>query len=239
VGRVLKDRSRGIVDQSAIDAAVAKSVFAPLPAETRRALFQGARQVPLASKEYFVHAGAPPRCGLIVKGFIRTVRVHSDGRELTVHWEYPGCILGLTAIAKPPAPAGIQAVMDTTFLDLSVPVVLELAQTDPKVAWAITCGVSSLLRRALNEIVIFALGDLRSRIEWRILELACRNPPGTPLIAQITQDDLALAVGAARPSVARVLKTLRDEGSVRSLYGGILVVKPQALAPPPHHHQVA
>jgi CRP/FNR family transcriptional regulator len=239
VGRAPSVRPRAVVGQSAIDAALAKSVFAHLPPDTQRALLHGARRVPLASKEYFVHADDTPRIGLIVKGFVRLVRAHPDGRELTVLWEYPGCILGLSTLARPPAPAGIQAVTSTTFLELSRPALHELALTDPKVAWAITGLVSSFLRRAIDEIVIFALGDLRSRVQWRILELACRNPPGTPLIAQITQDELAAAVGAARPSVARVLKTLRDAGTIRSLYGGILVVKPQALAPPPHHHQVA
>lgn len=239
MGRVRSVRPRGLVGRSSIDAALAKSAFADLPTDTRRAVLRGARQVPLTSKEYFVHAGAAPRCGLIVKGFVRTVRAHPDGRELTVNWEYPGCILGLTAVVKPPAPTGIQAVTATTFLELSLPVLHELARTDPNVAWAIARLVTTLLGRAIDEVVIFALGDLRSRVEWRLLELACRNPPGTPLIAQVTQDDLALAVGAARPSVARVLKTLRDAGSIRSLYGGILVLKPQALAPPPHHHEVA
>jgi CRP-like cAMP-binding protein len=239
VGKGRSVRPRGIVAQTTIDAALAKSAFAHLPPHTQRALLHGARQVPLEAKEYFVHADDTPRCGLILKGFVRTVRACSDGRELTVNFEYPGCILGLSAVVRPPAPTGIQAVTATTFLELSVPVINALALTDPRVAWAITNLVTHLLRRAINEIVIFALGDLRSRVEWRILELACRNPPGTPLIAQISQDDLALAVGAARPSVARVLKRLRDAGAIRSLYGGILVLRPQALAPLPHHHEVA
>ena len=222
-----------------IDAAIAKSVFAPLPKETLRELMHGARQVALAPKEYFLHLGDPPRCGLIVKGFVRMGRVHPDGRALTVGWEYPGCILGALAALRPPAALDVQAVTETTFLELSVPVIREATMTDPKVAFAITCLAIGFFRRSLDEVVMFALGDLRTRVEWRILELACRNPPGTPLLAEITQDELAEAVAAARPSVARILKTLRDEGSIKSMYGGILVLKPQALAPPPHRHQVA
>lgn len=228
-----------VVDQVAIDAAFAKSGFAQLPAHARAAVLRGSRQAHVLSKEYFVRADEAPRCGLLVKGFIRTVRLHPDGRELTVHWEYPGAILGLPAVVRPPAPTGIQAVVDTVFLELSVPVVREAAMADPAVAWATACILSMLLRRAVDEIVIFALGDLRSRVEWRILELACRNPPGTPLVANVTQDELAVACGAARASVARVLKSLREAGSVRPMYGGILVVKPEALAPPPHRHRVA
>ena len=239
MGRARTNPSRAIVDQSAIDAAIAKSAFKDLPIETVRTLLRGARQVPLASKEYFFRQSDPPRAGIIVKGFIRSGRVHPDGRVLTVSWEYPGCILGLLGALRPPAALEIQAVTDTTFLELSMPAVREIVFADPAVASAVTGLAISLFRRALDEIVVFALGDLRSRVEWRLLELACRNPPGTPLVAEVTQDELAEACGAARPSVSRILKTLRDEGSIRSMYGGILVLKPQALAPPPHRHLVA
>jgi len=227
------------VDQSTIDAAIAKSAFKDLPAETCHRLTAGARQVRLASKEYFFRAGEPPRCGLLVKGFIRTGRVHQDGRALTVSWEYPGAVLGALGALRPPAALDIQAVVETTFLEFSASVIREHAMTDPKVAYALILLATAFYRRAIDEIVIFAQGDLRSRVEWRILELACRNPPGTPLLAEITQDELAEAVAAARPSVGRILKSLRDEGSIKSMYGGILVLKPQALAPPPHRHQAA
>ncbi len=209
MGRAGTKPLRGIVDQTAIDAAVEKSVFAPLPTETRRELLLGAKQVPLASKEYFFHTGDPPRCGLIVRGFVRMGRVHADGRALTVGWEYPGCLIGLLAALRPPTALEIQAVTETTFLELSAPLIRDLASADPKVAGAITGLAISFFRRALDEIVMFALSDLRSRVEWRILELACRNPPGTPLLAEITQDELAEAVAAARPSVARILRSSR------------------------------
>lgn len=232
MGGVAGTRRRRIIDQAAIDAAVAKSAFAQLPVELRRRLLHDARPVSLASKEYFNRIGQAPRGGLIVNGFVRILRTHSDGRELTVTWGHPGDLVGLTGLIRPPAWTAVQAVTETTFVELPLPVVRELATTDARVAWALTQFAGMLLLRAVDEIVIFALGDLRSRIEWRILELACRNPPGTPLIAQISQDQLAQAVGAARPSVARVLKALREEGSIRTLRGGILVVKPEALAPP-------
>ena len=239
MGRAGSKPSRAIVDQTAIDAAIAKSAFKDVPPETLRVLMRGARQIPLASKEYFFRQSEPPRAGLLVKGFVRSGRIHPDGRVLTVSWEYPGAILGLLGALKPPAALEIQAVTDTTFIELSEPVVREHLFAEPKLAWAIAGLAIGLFRRALDEIEIFALGDLRSRVEWRLLELACRNPPGTPLVAEVTQDALAEACGAARPSVARILKTLRDEGSIRPLYGGILVLKPQALAPPPHRHLVA
>ena len=96
--------------------------------------------------------------------------------------------------------------------------------------WVIAQEVAFWLQKAIGEMVLYAYGDLRSRVSQRLLELACKAPADGPLIAELTQDDLALAVGASRPAVARVLKELRDEGSVRSMYGGILIQRPEVLA---------
>jgi CRP-like cAMP-binding protein len=88
-----------------------------------------------------------------------------------------------------------------------------------------------LIRRAIDEVEVYAHGDLRTRIERRLLEAAFRHQaPGRLLIAEVTQDDLAQAVGAARQSVARVMRELRNEGSIRPMYRGVLIVRPEALS---------
>jgi CRP-like cAMP-binding protein len=214
-----------------VDAAVAKSLLARIPDAARRALLARATRARLGPKAYFVRAGDQPRCGLLVSGFVRMVRLDEDGHEMTLHWERAGSFIGLTAMLRPPAPTTIQAVVDTV-LEFPCSLVRELGESDAKVAWAIAEHATERLRRAIDEIVRYAHGSLRRRIAWRLLEFALHSPPGTPLIAQLTQDDLAQAVGAARPSVARVLKELRDEGSIRSMYGGILILRPEALTPP-------
>jgi CRP/FNR family transcriptional regulator len=204
-----------------------------MPARARGALVSGGSEVRLRSKTYFARSGDPPRCGLVIDGMVRTFRVAADGRELTLHWERAGEIVGLPAVVRPPTPSSIQAVTDTIVLELPVPLLRDLARADARVAWAITELITALLRRAVDEIVLYAYGDLRTRVGRRLLEFACRTAPGTPLVARLTQDDLAQAVGAARPSVGRVLKALRDDGSIRSMYGGVLLMRPDALASPP------
>ena len=216
--------------QAAIDAAVAGGLLARMPAEVRETVASGSTLVRLASKTYFAHSGDAPRIGLVVKGMFRMGRVTADGRDLTVFWERPGAVLGLAAAVRSPAPSFVQAVTDATVLDLPAGLILGLARTDARVGWAVTEYLATLVRRAVDEVVVYAYGDLRTRIERRLLEAAFKQQgSGTPVIAQVTQDDLAHAVGAARPSVARVLRELRDEGSIRSMYGGVLIVRPEAL----------
>jgi CRP/FNR family transcriptional regulator len=223
----------GKADRAALDAAVANSTLARMSKGARDQLVSRATLVHLQSKAFFVRHRDVPRCGVVVRGLVRAVRTSDDGRDLTLLWARPGQIMGITPTVVGPAPTTVQAVTDSDLLELSPSLIRDLAGTDPTVGWAIAELASTFLHRAIDEIMLFAYGDLRTRVERRLLEFACNAPPGTPLQAQLTQADLAEAVGAARPSVARVLKLLRDEGSIRSMYGGVLIVRPEALAGDP------
>jgi CRP/FNR family cyclic AMP-dependent transcriptional regulator len=220
----------GQADRAAVDAAVASSALARMSKAAREQLVSRGTRVHLRSKAFFVRYKDVPRCGLIVRGLVRAVRTSDDGRDLTLLWARPGQVMGMTPAVVGPAPTSVQAVTDSDLLELSTTLIRDLAAADPTVGWAIAELASTFLHRAIDEIMLFAYGDLRTRIGRKLLEFACKDVPGTPLFAQLTQGDLAEAVGAARPSVARVLKQLRDEGSIRSLYGGVMIIRPEALA---------
>jgi CRP-like cAMP-binding protein len=241
--RVLLDHeqtlfSMGNVNVTAIDvrsrtdvtAALKDSYLGRMPAQARDTILAASRVVTIPSRSYFVHIGEPERIGLMVSGLGRAFRVDDDGRELTVAWLRVGSMVGLTAIVQPPSPISAQAVTDVEMLELPVPLVRQLAHQDAGVALTIASFATAWLRHAVDEIVLYAYGDLRARVTRRLLELALKAPSERPFVAPITQDDLAQAVGAARASVARVLKQLRDEGAIKSMYGGILIEKPEVLA---------
>jgi CRP/FNR family cyclic AMP-dependent transcriptional regulator len=217
-------------DRAAQDDAVESSVLARMSAKAREQILSRGTLIHLPSKAFFVRQGEAPRCGLLVKGLARRVRTSEDGRDLTLDFARPGSLLGLTATVVGPAAAGVQAVTDCVLLEVSVSLVRDLAMVDPTVGWAVAELLGVLLRKCVDELLLYAYGDLRTRIERRLLEFALKSPPATPLLAQLTQQDLAESVGAARPSVARVLKELRHEGAIRSMYGGVLILRPEALA---------
>ena len=216
--------------RSQIDQAIARSPLARMPVPAREALVTSARVVHLRSREYFIRHGAPPRIGLVVTGFARSFGSTSDGRELTFAWGHPGVILGLGLLVVPLDTLSWQAVNDVALLELQADAVRRLGRDDAGVAWAMAEHLGSWLRKALSDLLLYAYGDLRARVATRLLELACNSPADGPLIASVTQQDLAQAVGASRPSVARVLKELRDQGAVRPLSRGILVERADVLA---------
>ena len=220
-----------LVSDADIRKAFDASVFKHMSAGSREALLASAHQITLARKEYLFRNGEPGRVVLILRGLLRAARVDANGNELTVLWAQTPESIGLTSVVQAPAIASIQAVTDANLLELSMPTVRGLAQTDTSVALCVASLATTRLRQAIDLLVEYAYGDLRERVQLRLLEAACRMPPATPLIAPINQEDLAKATGASRSSVARVLRELREEGHIRSMYGGILIVRPEALAP--------
>jgi CRP/FNR family transcriptional regulator len=216
--------------QSEIAAAVAMSALARMPVTARDAIVAASTVVSLRSRTSAVRFGETERIVLVVRGLMRVYRTTVDGRELTVAWARPGVIAGFAAMVLPPSHFSAQPVTDAVVLYLPPSLVRDRAKAEAAVAWVIAEEVAFWLQKAVAEMVLYAYGDLRSRVSQRLLELACKAPADGPLIAQLTQDDLALAVGATRPAVARVLKELRDAGSVRSMYGGVLIQRPEVLA---------
>ena len=213
-----------------VDDAVARSHLAALAPELREELLADSRVVSIPFRSYFAREGDPPRLGLLVSGMMRVVRVATDGRELTLAWgARRGMFFNMPSVVASPTPWSFQAVSDTIALDLSVTRWRALAERDVRVAWMIAKYGDRTLRFAVDEIMGYAYGDLRRRIIQRLLELGMRSTDGA-FVASITQEGLAAAVGATRTSVARVLRELRADGSIRSLYAGILIQRPEALA---------
>ena len=81
--------------------------------------------------------------------------------------------------------------------------------------------------------------DLRQRVCQRLIELAFHQPAGAPLVAEVSQQQLADLVGSPRTSVARILADLRGEGLVRTVAHGIQLVRPERLAPGPRRSAAA
>jgi CRP/FNR family cyclic AMP-dependent transcriptional regulator len=217
--------------RAAVDAAVAQSHLAALAPELREELLADSRVISIPSRTYFVREGDPPRLGLLVTGMIRAFRVSTDGRELTLAWSArSGVFFNMPSVVASPTPWSFQAVSDSVALDLSIARWREVAQRDVRVAWMIARFGDRTLRYAVNEVMGYAYGNLRRRVIERLLDLGMHSPGDGALIASVTQEELAVAVGATRPSVARVLHDLRADGSVRSLYRGILIQRPEALA---------
>jgi CRP/FNR family transcriptional regulator len=71
-------------------------------------------------------------------------------------------------------------------------------------------GSGRRLYETLQQTAINAFGTVKQRVASHLLDLASSQPqPRTPLVATVSQRELADAVGSVREVVARVLRELR------------------------------
>jgi CRP/FNR family transcriptional regulator, cyclic AMP receptor protein len=82
----------------------------------------------------------------------------------------------------------------------------------------------------LQQTAVNAFGSVRQRVALHVLDLAsAQQVPGGALVARVSQQELAEAVGSVREVVARVLRDLRQSGLVETGPDGVRVLDPAGL----------
>jgi CRP/FNR family transcriptional regulator len=214
---------------TAIDTALAKSILAALPSAVRATLTHDAIPVDLPAGSTLYYEADEPRCGLVIAGLIRMYMTAPDGRQITVRYARTGDLVGVAAIVGGPAPVNAQTLTDTALLMLNARTLQLSGQTEPMVGWLLAQEATRRLYAVLEVLAGNTFGSLRQRLARHLLDLAASNQHGRGLIAQVTQQELADAIGSVRPVVARIIRDLRTEGLISTSSDGIVVLKPDEL----------
>jgi CRP/FNR family cyclic AMP-dependent transcriptional regulator len=101
-------------------------------------------------------------------------------------------------------------------LELRPDVVRHLGRTDIAIANALLEELSERVVSFVAEIPGSAFTTVRQRVARHLLHLASDQPGGQALVARITQQQLADAVGTVREVVVRELRSLREERVVET-----------------------
>ncbi len=214
---------------TAIDEAVARSILAEFPPTLRETLIQDAVRVEFPAGTTIYYEEDEPRCGLVITGLIRGYMLAPDGRQITVRYARAGDLLGIAAIVGGPAPVSEQILTDAALLMLNVRTLQRGGQTEPKVGWLMAQEVTRRLYDTLEALAGNTFGSLRQRVARHLLDLAASRQQGGGLVIQVTQQELADAVGSVRPVVARIMRDFRTEGIITTTSDGIIVLKPAEL----------
>jgi CRP/FNR family transcriptional regulator, cyclic AMP receptor protein len=208
-------------------AALVKSFFASFPASARDQLLAEALRVEIpAGTVWYREADEPQRVSLVVSGLLRLYLAAPDGRQLTVRYARSGDALGIATSAGGPGILTKQVVTDCALLVFRRPTLLALGQRDVRVAWAIAEEITHRLFVYMDVIAATTMGTVRQRVARHLLDLSCSHQQGTALLAPVSQQELADAVGSVREVVARALRQLRDAGLVETNSQGILIHDP-------------
>jgi len=212
--------------------AIAASSLGSLPQEVIAELTAGAKRLHIPARSTFHHAGEDsPHLELVLGGLIRVQVSAADGRTLTVRYCRAGALLGVaTLYAEVSRPFGIQALSDSELLRLRPVTVRGWADRDPRVARVLLTETSERVMSFVAEFSGHAFANVRQRIARHLLDLASDHQRPNELLAPISQQELADAVGTVREVVVRVLRELREEEVIRTGRDGIEIRDPERLS---------
>lgn len=215
-----------------IRAAIARSFLADLRPAILERLLDGAEVERAAAGTTTYIPGREPRPSLVVSGLLRTYFAGPDGRQVTVRYAREGDMLGVVAAHGGPAPLHTQALTDSDRLRIDTERMRELARSEPEFAWALVGELTETIHALWMEVAAAAFATVPQRVARHLLEIAAREQEadGGALVAHVSQQELADLAGSVREVVARALRELRDDGIVRVIRSGIVVLDAGALA---------
>jgi CRP/FNR family transcriptional regulator, cyclic AMP receptor protein len=219
---------------AAISAALERSVFAGLPRTVIESLLASSRHVSVAPGHHFLGSDqpAPYRSGLVVSGLLRMYLESADGRQITIRYAGPGYFLGAALIVAAEGefpPTGVQAITAARLVYLNQTHVRAAAHTDSRVSWSLLDQVVQYQLELTRLLAGTAFGSIRQRTAMHLLNLGIARSDGA-LVAPVTQQALADAVGTTRETVARALGELRRAEVIATVHGGILLRDVDRLA---------
>lgn len=211
-------------------AAVDTSTLIDLPASAVQALLTGAVEVQLPAAAMLYRDSDRPRAGLVVRGLVRVYMTSPEGRHVTVRYARPGDILGIAVGVGGPAAVSVATVIESALAMFDLRRLETLARSDPRVGWWAAEEVTRRLYETLDELAGTVFLSVHQRVARHLLDLATERRAGDALVAAISQQDLADAVGSVREVVSRTLASFRDEGLVETRREAIVILDPARLA---------
>lgn len=218
-----------MVDREVEDA-LARSFLAELPAEVVGRLRAEGERADYPAGTTVYRAGSYPRAALVVHGLIRVYLASVQGRQVTVRYARPGDVLGIAVLVGGPASVGVQAVEPSGLFRISSRTLTAAARRDPRVSWAIAEELNRRLYDTLEQAAVSAFGSVRQRVAAHLLDLAsAQQHPAGRLVARVSQQELADAVGSVREVVARALRDFRVAGMVATTADSVVILDPARL----------
>ena len=211
--------------RSAIDA----SPLASFPARALARLLSEAVRLDIPAGTVPYRGGDAPRIGLVIVGLVRVYLTSAEGRQMTIRYARPGELLGVAAIVGGPVESSVQAVTDCSVLIFNPTALEALAKNEPGIAWALAQDVARRLADLSAIITGVAFGSIRERTASHLLELAAQRQHDRTLVAPVTQQEIANAVGSVREVIARALQRLQGEGLIKTTADGVVILDPAGL----------
>ena len=153
-----------------------------------------------------------------------------EGRHVTVRYARDCDVLGIAVLVGGPADVSAQTLAGSTLFRIDAATLTAEARVDARVAWALAEELNRRLYETLQQTAINTFGSVRQRVAAHLLDLAsAQQRPRGELVARVSQQELADAVGSVREVVARVLRDFRLARLVATSPDRVRIVDPVGL----------
>jgi len=218
-----------VADQEVEDA-LRRSFLGGLPRELVEDLLAGGQRTDYPAGSTIYREGSAPRAELVIRGLLRVFMSSPEGRQVTVRYAREADVLGIAVIIGGPANVRVQTISDSSLFRIDVRRLVDAARGDGRIAWALAEELNRRLYDTLQQTAVNAFGSVRQRVAAHLLDLAsAQQHPQDRLVARVTQQELADAVGSVREVVARALRALRVAGVVATGPDSVLILDPARL----------
>ncbi len=220
-----------------VEAALAASLLESLPPAAMSRLALDAVRAEIPAGRVLYRAGEQPRPALVVSGMVRLFLTTAEGREINLCYARVGELVGVAGIIDAPSQVSAQAITDTRLWRFGLESMREVAAAHPQLALALVRQLLDRLYRVVVEVRGTTFGTVRSRVARHLLDLAAEQQAedagggqhAGELVAPVTQQQLADAVGSVRQVIGRVLAELHADGLVEPIRHGVIVLNAEAL----------
>lgn len=207
--------------------------LAGLPADLRDHVARGAQRVAYPAGQSIQSPGSPSSPGVLLQGLARWFVTAADGREATVRYARPGDAIGLAGLYVRDQAVGMQALSETTVLYFEEALFKHTLATNVVLAGAVAETLAGRSQSMLRAIQALAFGRVRERVAAHLLSLSELDGHGR-LVARVTQQALADAVGSVRDVAARALRELSTSGAIVTSHGKVVITDEEALGREAH-----
>ncbi|MFC6093345.1 Crp/Fnr family transcriptional regulator [Saccharothrix lopnurensis] len=211
------------------------SFLGRLPAPERHELLSAGRLVNFRPGEFLVREGdMTTSVYVLLTGMAKVTVNASSGHTTLLAIRVAGDIIGeMAPIDEAPRSASVAAALPTRAAALTGDAFLKFLGKHPKASLEMLRTISYKLRSATAARSITGGYPVTARLAQVLRDLghAYGKPgdQGLEIHAPLTQADLAALVGASQPAVHKALRTLRDQGAIRTGYRSISIASESAL----------
>jgi CRP/FNR family transcriptional regulator, cyclic AMP receptor protein len=169
---------------------------------------------------------------VICSGTLKVSSPSPDGRSAIFNLISEGSVVGEIALLDGlPRTADATAVTDCELMVIERREFIPLIREQPEIALRIIEVLCGRLRQTTEQLEDIMFLDLPGRLAKTLLHLAkkAKPTPNGPKVT-LTQSDVGKIIGMSRESTNKQLRAWQDRKWLRLERGGVVILKPDALA---------